>query len=131
VTKTAIKAMVVDLEGNTTLIDIAPGQFQQAFREHCEAQYFDHLQLAEDLDIWVDDEGLLRDQPEFNEPVTRLRNLFWEEQGVDIPTGWPPLAGKALLTGGANDAGETLSLSEPVIEQLEGHFASWREAANT
>jgi hypothetical protein len=125
-----IRAMVVGIVGETQVIDIPAGGFQQAFRQHCEAQYFDHLDLAQDLDLWVDDEGLLTEPVVVNWAATDLRDTFWMQNGIEIPSDWPPLAGKALLTGGADDEGETLSLSDGLIEQLEGFFATWREGAN-
>lgn len=125
-----IRAMVVGIVGETEVIDIPAGGFQEAFRQHCEAQYFDHLDLTSDLDLWVDDEGLITEPVVVNWAATDLRDTFWKENGVVIPPGWPPLAGKVLLTGGAGDEGETLSLSDELIQQLEGFFATWREDVN-
>lgn len=122
-----IRAIVLDLDGTTEVIDISQGGFQQAFREHCEAQWFDCLHLDPDLDIWVDDEGLFHEPVQVNEPLTQLRDQFWRDTGVNIPPGWPPLAGKALLTGGVDGEGRTLSLSPEMVEQLEGYFKTWRE----
>lgn len=126
-TEQTITAMVLDLDGNTEVIEIPPGQFQQAFREHCGAQYFDHLELHKDLDVWVDDEGLLREPVEVNEYATLLRDQFWAENGMATPMGWPPLAGKALLTGGVDNMGDTLSLSPELAAELETWFQRWRE----
>jgi len=127
-TQETIKALVVDLEGQTEVITIPPGQFQSEFRKTTGAQYFDHLALAADLDVWVDDEGLLTQPVEVNRYLTQLRDEFWTDSGIDIPPGWPPLAGKALLTGGANDEGETLSLSDDLIAHLEDWFKEARES---
>lgn len=122
-----IRAMVVGIVGETQVIDIPAGGFQEAFREHCEASRFDHLELNHDLDVWVDDEGLLTDPVVVNWALTDLRDTFWEERKIEIPPDWPPLAGKGLLTGGADGEGDTLSLSDELITQLESFFAAWRE----
>jgi hypothetical protein len=123
---TAMKAMVVGEMGDTEVIEIPPDGFEQAFKEHCQADIFEHLDLAEDLDMWMDEEGRLKADQVVNYAMTDLRDHFWEQNGITIPADWPPLVGKALLTGGGDGEGDTRPLTDDLISQLERWFANWR-----
>lgn len=120
-----IRAMVVDLEGNTRVIDIT-GPFSEVFTEHTGAQWFEHVGLHSELDVWVDEEGRYNRPDEVNEYVTALRAAF-----IELPEDWPPLLGKALLTGGASPEGVTLSLSDELITSLEEWFDRLRKQAES
>lgn len=110
----AITAMVVQPDGEHYLISIPRGQFPTAFKEHCGARLFDCVAVNPEIDAWVDDEGLLNDS-EINPFVTALRNAFWHSPS--------PLAGTALITGGADRRGDNKSLSDENAASLTRLFS--------
>lgn len=119
-------ALVVKPDGTVEKISFPKGGLQQAFREHTGAPYFDKLSVAADIDIWLDDEGLLKNDSEVNMFVTALRDFYWlqdpriDRQGV---ANYPPAMGVALITGGASPSGHTASISdsnaELIIQRVE------------
>lgn len=64
----------------------------------------DCVALAPHVDLWVNDEGLYRCEP--NPVVTVMAHAL---SGRDLSQ---PLFGPAVFTGGVDDEGETLGLSE-------------------
>jgi hypothetical protein len=63
----------------------------------------DVVSLAGDVDMWLDDEGLLVAEPVFNPRATFIAERF----GVDDQ----PYCGVAVFTGGVGSDGRTESLS--------------------
>jgi hypothetical protein len=68
------------------------------------------VQLADDVDMWVDEEGLLKAQLEPNLPASMLA---WRYRGMG-----QAYYGTALFTGGADGAGNSLGLSDEALAQL-------------
>jgi hypothetical protein len=68
--------------------------------------------LAKDIDMWVNEEGKNMGL-DFNPHATRL---FVHAFGVT-----DPIAGDVIVTGGADDEGETLGLSDERIDEIT-HF---------
>lgn len=86
------------------------------------ARHFDVLAVCPDVDFFVDDEGLLVAEPQLNERATRL---FIRE--VIRQTGRLPHAGiygDVLLTGGADEEGYTVSISENRIIEYNAFLNS-------
>jgi len=65
------------------------------YYKHLECRIFDIVRLSEDIDVYVDDEGLFNS----GSPVTELIGF-----GREIM-----LAGVLLFTGGGDDMGDTMS----------------------
>lgn len=70
----------------------------------------DCVSLAPHVDLWVNDEGLYRCEP--NPVVTVMAHAL---SGRDLSQ---PLFGPAVFTGGVDDEGETLGLSEDQQQTL-------------
>jgi hypothetical protein len=68
----------------------------------------DVVALTSRLDMWLDDEGL------YNHPVNKLATALAARHGF----AWQPYHGPVLLTGGADDEGETLPLSVEQVRAL-------------
>ncbi|TQK49858.1 uncharacterized protein DUF3846 [Streptomyces sp. SLBN-118] len=68
----------------------------------------DVVALTDQVDMWVDDEGL------FNHPVNKLATLLAVRFGFT----WREYHGPVLLTGGADAEGETVPLSKDKILAL-------------
>lgn len=65
-----------------------------------ECRYFDVVQLSKDIDIYIDDEGLMVENPH----ITRVKGYF------------QPLAGKLIFTGGIDGRGNTTELKLSIDE---------------
>lgn len=74
----------------------------------------DVVRLAGNLDMWIDDEGLITGQP-VNFPASRIaRSYEYDDQ---------PYFGTAVFTGGADSMGATLGLTLDVSHHLTGLLA--------
>ena len=107
-----MKGLVISTEGDVREVEIAEGGVHaglQSMYDAINVDLIDCVRLAPDLDMWVDDEGLLNGSL-VNIWATALRQLFFED--VAFPY---PLAGNALIMGGADKEGMTLGISEQRI----------------
>lgn len=100
---------------NVVLFDRASGEWSEheiargnikEYTKLLKCDYFDIVQVCENLDVYIDDEGLMVDEPKMNMVATMM--------------GLRPLAGSLVFTGGCDKNGNTLSLTEWSIEQLKG-----------
>src|SRR5881275_1990999 len=73
------------------------------------------LTARDDLDIWLDDEGLLREEVVLNAPAAAIYAVAAQIDGDEMPV----LAGNALVLGGTDDEGDTRSLSPTEAEWIE------------
>ena len=75
-----------------------------------------------DFVIWVSDDGLLAEQPEYNDHAI----------GIARGAGWnvPMLAGTAFITGGYTPDGETLGLSEALLQHIDSTVRCVRQQGN-
>jgi hypothetical protein len=62
---------------------------------------YDLVALTTRLDMWIDDSGI------YNHPVNPLATALARRHGFT----WQPYHGPVLLTGGADEDGETLPLT--------------------
>lgn len=68
------------------------------------------VDLAPTLTMWLNEEGL------YGEPANSFATRFAATYGVD----WQVFHGAAVFTGGCDDAGEVLSLTEEHFTRLSG-----------
>jgi hypothetical protein len=94
--------------GETRLITAS--SVLQALYEQIGCSSVDVVRLSPDTDMWVDDEGLLTARPRINQLSSYIATRF----------GYPfqLYAGTAVFTGGADQAGYTLPLSQPARQAL-------------
>lgn len=78
----------------------------------------DVVQLAPDIDMWVDDEGALKADRRVNQLASYIATRF----GLPLQL----YVGISVFSGGPNDAGDTTSLSGPARERLLGLIAELR-----
>lgn len=93
--------------------DTTQGQVSAGMREHIQCARFDVIRLPENIDVWVDDEGLYRSP--VNSELTGIVRLHQPD--------WDVVAGRGLFLGVNPDTGETVSLT---LDQMATAVAWWR-----
>ncbi len=79
------------------------------------------------VDMWIDDEGLYKDEPEPNKVATLLANGL----ASGCVTSW--ITGSVVVTGGADSEGDTLPLTPAqdwALAELAGHWRRHVEAVD-
>jgi len=77
------------------------------YYKHLDCRTFDIVRISESVNVYVDDEGLMVDNPSFS-----------------LVAGYPePLAGNLVFTGGADRDGNTLSSTESVKNVIKNIIA--------
>jgi hypothetical protein len=109
----SIKALRVRADGSLQRVDLeagAEGDHLQSMYREIGCNLVDCVGLRADLDLWLDDEGKLKDNWEVNLAASALL----QRHGI------PDLvAGTALLTGGADEEGYTLGISDETASDVE------------
>ena len=85
-----------------------PDHRQAVMRAVIRCDRYDLVALTTRLDMWIDDEGI------YNHPVNKLATLLARRHGFN----WQPYHGPVLLTGGADEDGDTLPLNEDMVRAL-------------
>ena len=85
-----------------------PADRQAVMRAVIRCNLYDLVALTTRLDMWIDEEGLYR------HPVNELATLLAARHGFNFQ----PYHGPVLLTGGADEDGETLPLNIDMIRAL-------------
>lgn len=107
---TLFRAVTIDIDGDAKAVQWDPTtsdtlrHLQQAV-----GGLVDAVTLHESVTMWVNDEGVLRGMP---------INLVASSLARDLGTTHQPYFGPIIFTGGCDDEGETLGLSEQHVEAL-------------
>ena len=109
----SIKALRLSPDGDIRRIELEAspaGDHLHAMYRAIGCDLVDCVGLGDDLDLWVDDEGKLKAEWEINLPAS----VLMQRSGVpDV------VAGTGLLTGGADDEGNTLGISDTTADDVE------------
>lgn len=118
-TKSKVAAIALYAGGRCSRIDLGDNALK-AMYYYLDCRAVEVVQLAPDLHMWLDEEGLLADEPVVNEIATVIAHLhgFNHQRYV----------GNAIFTGGADEEGNTLGLSEHVGTQVEKWIRTAHEA---
>lgn len=111
------RALRIDDAGSITEITWAEGESLPALQSAV-GGLIDVVQLAPDLDLWVHDEGLYLFEP--NPHATAVATVFAAQAGARLAQAFH---GPAVFTGGVDDEGDTLPLSEEQAEQIRQSIA--------
>lgn len=109
-----LNGLVIDTEGTIVAVaidDSTEDGRRQKMREYIGCAFYDVIGLPENIDVWVDDEGLYR-QP-LNPELSAL---------VSLHRPYAPVHGNALILGHDGN-GETVSLT---LDQMASVVAWWR-----
>lgn len=102
---TTIRALKIHTDGVVTTIDLAHaedrGSLDDLYR-HIECRSVDVVRLAPNANMWLDDEGA------YNAPINEVATALARMYGMNYQ---PYYYGTAIITGGADEVGETLGLS--------------------
>jgi len=109
-TKSKVAAIALYTGGECSRIDLGDNALK-AMYYYLECRSVEVVQLAPDLHMWLDEEGLLAEEPKVNEIATVIAHLHGYNQQQYV--------GPAIFTGGADEEGNTLGLSEHIERQVE------------
>jgi hypothetical protein len=102
------KAIVIRTDNTFEIQDFEPGKSYQLLQAGVEG-LFDCVSIKQNLDLWLNDSGKI-DRLPMNEIGTYLyRTRFKTEDYI---------AGNIVLTGGADEEGETLGIDDTELEQI-------------
>lgn len=109
----------IDLDGTIVAVkidDTTASLRMAGMKEHIGCALFDVIRLPDNIDVWVDDEGLYRS--EHNPELTGMVRLHQPD--------WDAVAGRGLILGVDPATGETVSLS---LDQMATVVGWWRTVA--
>lgn len=112
-----ISGVRIDLDGSfvAVKIDDTTDRLRTAgMKEQIGCALFDVIRLPENIDVWVDDEGLYRS--EYNPELTEMVRLH-------LQPSWEGVFGRGLFLGVNPDTGETVSLT---LDQMTTAVGWWR-----
>ncbi|WP_458682269.1 DUF3846 domain-containing protein [Prescottella equi] len=116
-TATTVTGFRITPEGKGSVVELKvgpDGSHLADLREAIDCRYVDVIRLDRRLDMWIDDEGLLVEDPKDNVIASLIAQL-----GFLRPIG--PIKGTVVLTGGADDDGDIVSVD---VAHAEGMFAA-------
>ena len=102
------KAVIISTDGEKRVVEFEIGNSYKMLSEAV-GGLIECVRLADDLDMWVNDNGLAEGLDQ-NPHGTRKYNDTFNAQHV--------IVGNIIFTGGADDEGETLGLSDTQVQAL-------------
>lgn len=105
-----IKALVVGLDRSMEVVDLPTDGLLQAMYEKIGTDIVEAVDIADDVTVWVDEEGLLRPDPQVNWLATLCACAATQQPYR--------LFGVAVFTGGTDDDGETLAISDEAVDRV-------------
>jgi hypothetical protein len=105
-----MKAVTIKTTGEKEVIDFYPGNYSYQILSDSVGGLIEPVYLAENLTLWVNEEGKVYGQAVNPIATTIFESVFGK--GIDI------MVGDVILTGGYDDEGETLGLTMEQVEEL-------------
>ena len=104
-----MKGYIINTDGTGGVVEFERGE-SYSILSGAVGGYIECVSLSRDLDMWVNEEGKLAGLP-INDVGTRMWMTAFGPTDV--------IVGDIIFTGGVDDEGETLGLSERSIERLD------------
>lgn len=104
-----MKAYIVRTDNTAAVVDFDYGKSYEVLRDAV-GGYIECVSLANDLEMWVNEEGKL-----LGLPLNVIGTHCWETYYGK--TDW--IAGDVIFTGGCDEDGETLGLPDYAIARLD------------
>lgn len=104
------KALQINIDGTTTELDLEAPQGSLRILQGAVGGWIQAVDISDNLTMWVNEEGKLEGLLP-NEFGTRLFSKRFGE-GVDV------IVGNIVLTGGTDDEGETLGLTDEQVKSF-------------
>jgi hypothetical protein len=105
------KAIIIPVEGETKVVDLEAPEGSLKVLQNAVGGWVQALDLTERLTMWCDEEGKVTGKP-VNILATRM---FWNAFGVNDDI----IVGDIILTGGTDEEGATLGLTEEQVKIYE------------
>jgi hypothetical protein len=102
--------VVIKADGTLERLDLSVSEQELKSLQNAVGGYVQVIELEDDFTMWVNEEGKL-----LNLPVNEIATVIWEVRfgiGTDI------ICGDVVFTGGMDEDGETLTISEANIQRL-------------
>ena len=102
--------VVIKADGTLERLDLSESEQELKSLQNAVGGYVQVIELEDDFTMWVNEEGKL-----LNLPVNEIATVIWEVRfgiGTDI------ICGDVVFTGGMDEDGETLTISEANIQRL-------------
>lgn len=106
-------AVKLSVDGNVEIIPFVENQLK-TLQDACGGGYVEAITLADDLILWANEDGKSKQMP-FNQAATSI--FIKHRGGADF------IVGPVVFTGGVDEDGETLGISEERIHQLKVYAA--------
>lgn len=104
-------AIKVDTDNKIEIVEFDPTKSYETIKEAVGGGLFDCVPISSlGVDMWIDDEGKLVDEPVWNAFAT---SLWVKEYGMT-----DAIAGDVIITGGTDEDGNTLGISKDKAIEL-------------
>jgi hypothetical protein len=101
-------AVIVTTKAEVSVIDIADSSLKKL--QSAVDGLIQPIDLDADVTMWVNEEGLLRNDLEMNDIATSLYAQMYEITN--------PIIGDVVFTGGTDEEGETLGLADDYVDAI-------------
>ena len=115
-----MKAAIIKTDYNCSVVDFEPGKSAKMIREAVGGLY-DCISLSSTRDMWINDEGKILELP-FNAMATAMFHKAFQTDDY--------IAGDVVITGGVDDEGYTLGLSDEDVQFFTDLFEKLDKAIN-
>ena len=102
--------VVIKADGTLERLDLSESEQELKSLQNAVGGYVQVIELEDDFTMWVNEEGKL-----LNLPVNEIATVIWEVRfGLDTDI----ICGDVVFTGGMDEDGETLTISEANVQRL-------------
>jgi hypothetical protein len=102
--------VVIKADGTLERLDLSESEQELKSLQNAVGGYVQVIELEDDFTMWANEEGKL-----LNLPVNEIATVIWEVRfGLDTDI----ICGDVVFTGGMDEDGETLTISEANIQRL-------------
>jgi hypothetical protein len=101
------KAVVITAEGTKSVVTFTIGDSYKILSDTVEGM-IECVRLSENEDLWCNENGIAEGRP-----LNMIASAIYSETF----NAGNPILGNVIITGGADDEGETLGLSDELIEK--------------
>lgn len=116
--QTTPKAIYVGTDGTVEIWDLSNSYETTKKAVNHEGHNLFDVVRCEQVDVWVNDEGILMNLDRNNVLLDLLHGLGQMDNRTYLFTP-PSLFGNALITGGTDNEGETLGVPESLLKRLK------------
>lgn len=109
-----MKKIALQIASNGEVVELDISENSLKVLQTAVEGYIEAVDIFEDLTMWVNEEFLLRSEPDPNPIATAIFGLVGGNYTIQ---------GRVVLTGGTDDEGNTLGLHPDIAEELKTFIA--------